>query len=298
MKDVFIVNPKSGRNSQYHLMNEIKEHFQGKRILIEKTKYPGHATKIAKKYARDPSEEIHMYVCGGDGTLHEVVNGIAGCSHIKIAIVPIGTGNDFIKSFPEYMKKDFLDLSRYTKPIEQNCDLIQVNGEYVLNTISFGFDVNVAQNVNKYRQKINVDGIMPYYLGMLASLLRPLGHTYRMIIEDHWIEGEYTFVVFCNGRYYGGGYKPCPKAQINDGKIDVCLIKKVKRSQIVQLAKLYEEGKHTTYSEYVEMYQTDKITLQTGTEALTGNLDGEIRTFKDPVIEIQRDAIHLLLPGK
>ena len=51
MKDVFIVNPKSGKNSQYELIQEIKEHFQGKRIIIEKTKGPEHATFIAKKYA-------------------------------------------------------------------------------------------------------------------------------------------------------------------------------------------------------------------------------------------------------
>ena len=51
MKDVFIVNPKSGKNSQYELIQEVKEHFQGKRIIIEKTKGPEHATFIAKKYA-------------------------------------------------------------------------------------------------------------------------------------------------------------------------------------------------------------------------------------------------------
>ena len=76
MKDVFIVNPKSGKNSQYELIQEIKEHFQGKRIIIEKTKGPEHATFIAKKYALS-NEPVHLYVCGGDGTLHEVINGCA-----------------------------------------------------------------------------------------------------------------------------------------------------------------------------------------------------------------------------
>ena len=68
MKDVFIVNPKSGKNSQYELIKEIKEHFQGKRIIIEKTKGPEHATFIAKKYALS-NEPVHLFVCGGDGTL-------------------------------------------------------------------------------------------------------------------------------------------------------------------------------------------------------------------------------------
>lgn len=64
MKDVFIVNPKSGKNSQYELIQEVKEHFQGKRIIIEKTKGPEHATFIAKKYALT-NEPVHLYVCGG-----------------------------------------------------------------------------------------------------------------------------------------------------------------------------------------------------------------------------------------
>ena len=59
MKDVFIVNPKSGKNSQYGLMKEIKEHFQGKRIIIEKTKGPEHATFIAKKYALSNNPSTH-----------------------------------------------------------------------------------------------------------------------------------------------------------------------------------------------------------------------------------------------
>ena len=63
MKDVFIVNPKSGKNSQYELIQEIKEHFQGKRIIIEKTKGPEHATFIAKKYALS-NEPVHLYVAG------------------------------------------------------------------------------------------------------------------------------------------------------------------------------------------------------------------------------------------
>ena len=75
MKDVFIVNPKSGKNNQYELIKEIKEHFQGKRIIIEKTKGPEHATFIAKKYALS-NEPVHLYVCGGDGTCMKLFMGV------------------------------------------------------------------------------------------------------------------------------------------------------------------------------------------------------------------------------
>ena len=77
---------------------------------------------------------------------------------------------------------------------------------------------------------------------MLASLRKPLGNTYRIQIdEDHLPEEKYSFLVFANGQYYGGGYRPCPNALLNDGMMDICLIKDVKRTQIVSMAKLYEK---------------------------------------------------------
>lgn len=299
MKDVFIVNPNSGRNDQYHLMNEIKEHFQGKRIIIEKTKFPGHATHITQKYALNTTEPVHIFACGGDGTLHEIVNGMAGCKHISLSIIPIGTGNDFIKSLKGYQKNHFFDLSRYNEPVKQNCDLLKVNGEYAINTVSFGFDVNVAKHVNHFRDKISVGGIVPYYLGMLASLSKPLAQEYRIQIDDKkYPSDKYTFVVFCNGKYYGGGYKPCPDARIDDGKIDVCMIRNVKRTQIVGLAKKYEKGLHVNYSEIVEMKKGKAIHMDTNNKDVDVNLDGEIRSMKNPTVEIVPGAIQLLLPRK
>lgn len=111
MKDVFIVNPKSGKNSQYELIKEIKEHFQGKRIIIEKTKGPEHATFIAKKYALS-NEPVHLFVCGGDGTLHEVINGCAEKENVTISVIPIGTGNDFVKYFEDLKREDFFKFGK------------------------------------------------------------------------------------------------------------------------------------------------------------------------------------------
>lgn len=299
MKDVFILNPNSGRNNQYQLMNEIKNNFQGKRIIIEKTKAPGHATHIAMKYALDTKEPVHIFACGGDGTLHEIINGIAGAKHITLSILPIGTGNDFVKSLDGYRVEDLLDLSRYDKPIEKECDLLKINGEYVINTISFGFDVHVAKHVNTFRKKIKAGGIVPYYLGMLASLTKPLADTYNIQIDtNHLPEEKYTFVVLCNGRYYGGGYLPCPEAQIDDGLIDICMIKKVHRAQIVQLAGKYEKGEHVKIPNLVELYSGSVVHLDTNNENIDINCDGEVRTMKNPTIEIVPHSIRLLLPSK
>ena len=183
MKYVFIINPHSGNNEHNQLKDKITKHFKGKKIIIEKTTAPKQATIIAKSYASNTTELIHMFACGGDGTIHEIVNGIAGCNHIILSIVPIGTGNDFIKSLDNYSKSDFLDLSKYDRPILMPCDLMLVNNEYAINTISLGFDVHVAKHVNTFRKKINIGGIIPYYLGMLASLIKPLNEKLNISMD-------------------------------------------------------------------------------------------------------------------
>lgn len=296
MKDVFIVNPKSGKNDQYELMKEIKEHFQGKRIIIEKTKGPGHATFIAQKYAQK-KEPVHLFVCGGDGTLHEVINGCAQDENIIVSVIPIGTGNDFVKYFEEYKREDFLNLANYTNPEYIDCDLLRVNGEYAINTISFGFDVEVARQVNQFKKHFRTQGIAPYALSALVSLRKPIGHEYQIQIDTKKLPKEkYGLVVLANGKYYGGGFKPCPCANISDGWMDICLVSDVKRHQIVKLAKKYQEGTHTGYKDLISMYQAKTVHLNTDNEQIYANLDGEVKAFKNPTIEIVESAIRLALP--
>ena len=105
-----------------------------------------------KKYALS-NEPVHLYVCGGDGTLHEVINGCAEKENVTISVIPIGTGNDFVKYFEGLKREDFLNLANYSDPEYMDCDLIKVNGEYSINTVSFGFDVEVARQVNALKKE-------------------------------------------------------------------------------------------------------------------------------------------------
>lgn len=296
MKNVFIVNPKSGKNNQYELIKEIKEHFQAKRIIIEKTKGPEHATFIAKKYALS-NEPVHLYVCGGDGTLHEVINGCAQKENVTVSVIPIGTGNDFVKYFEDLKKEDFLNLANYSEPEYMDCDLIKVNGEYSINTVSFGFDVEVARQVNELKKKMPTEGIIPYALSVLVSLRKPICKEYKIQIDSEKpVKDNYGFLVFANGKYYGGGFKPCPDANIDDGWMDVCLISNVKRYQIVKLAKKYQDGTHIQYKNLVSMHQAKTVHIDTENEMIYANLDGEVKGFKNPTIEIVEKAIRLALP--
>lgn len=130
-------------------------------------------------------------------------------------------------------------MANYTNPEYVDCDLIKVNGEYSINTVSFGFDVEVAKQVNELKKKMPTEGIIPYALSALISLRKPICKEYQIQVDTKKLpKDKYGFLVFANGKYYGGGFKPCPDANIDDGWMDVCLISNVKRHQIIKLAKI------------------------------------------------------------
>ena len=107
MKHVFIINSQSAEKKRKRLTEEIHRLFPEDEAVIEVTDHPGHAKQLARQYASEGTV-LRIYACGGDGTLHEVVNGVLNFSHVQVAVIPIGTGNDFIKAFPSYRSQDFL----------------------------------------------------------------------------------------------------------------------------------------------------------------------------------------------
>ena len=101
MKHVFIVNPKAGKKDQrariYEMADALRDR-HGLDCAVMLTDRPGGATDMARSLA-ESGEAVRIYACGGDGTMHEVANGIAGFSNAAMSCIPTGTGNDFLKNF-------------------------------------------------------------------------------------------------------------------------------------------------------------------------------------------------------
>lgn len=297
MKHLFIINPIAGKSNRIKLTKQIHSVFASKEYEIAYTTKEKQASEIANQYAVNHSN-LCIYACGGDGTLNEVIQGVYQYSHVSVAIIPIGTGNDFIKSIKGYAKNDFLHLENYLNPIFEQCDVLKVDQYVAINTISIGLDVKVANNAKYFKNIPFFKGAMPYYLALLKSMLSPLTNTYEIQINHVCLpKQEYTFIVACNGSYYGGGYYPCPNANINDGLIDICLINKVTRSKIMKLSNKYKKGTHIQkqYQDIVSMNQAKKVQVLTH-EIIPVNIDGEIIELKDPTIEILPQQVKLCLP--
>ena len=298
MKKVLILNPKSNKKKRIRLIQDIQATFCDDEVIVEESIQPGDTVRIAKKYAQ-MNENVHVFACGGDGTIHEVVNGIVGCKNVMVTPIPIGRGNDFVKSLDDYTQEDLLNISLYKNPVQMECDVIQVNQHYAINTVSFGFDVEVAQNVNRFRSILKGNGTAPYFIGMLKALFHMKGQYFDFCIDKtQGFNQEFLFVVFCNGKYYGGGYQPCPKAKLDDGWIDVCLINPIKRRKLLQLSKAYEQGLHINFPELAILSKAKEVQIDTKGKEISVNLDGEIYSVFNPTIRIIEKGVCFALPNK
>ncbi|MEG2003380.1 MAG: YegS/Rv2252/BmrU family lipid kinase, partial [Clostridia bacterium] len=241
LRHVFIINPKAGKHdSTRPLTEKITRVLSELSYKIEVTNGIGHATEIAKNLCRQTNDEIRIYACGGDGTLNEVVNGIylSGCpKNISIGTIPTGSGNDFIKSF-DIPKETFLDILKMTTAETETIDLLSVNGRASINIISVGYDAAVCEKMNLYKRIPLVSGSAAYKLAVVKCLITQTKHKFDLYADGKPV-GEknqnYLFAIAANGKYYGGGFKAAPTADMQDGLIDFVRIITVSRFKFASL---------------------------------------------------------------
>ena len=291
---VFIVNPVAGKGKSSALVSSIKERFRHfpEPYRIEITKYPGHATDIAKELSTDGTP-MRVYSVGGDGTLNEIVNGISG-DHIELGIIPCGSGNDAVRSI--YPITDPLVLLKILPVASSSLlDMGRINGRYFINIASIGFDAEVVTLSRKFKRIPLVSGSMAYILGVLAAVIGLKKHKVRIIIDGAPERtNELLLCAFANGRYYGGGMKPAPQADMTDGILDVCEAENPGRLRLLKFFPAFMKGGHTDLKE-VSMHRCKKIEI-IATRNLPINIDGEITKDTRVTVEIVPGSLRVLIP--
>ena len=304
MQHIFIINPKAGKSDATKLISKIVHQlFMDKEIegtyRIERTLSPKDTRKIAQKYAQS-AEKVILYACGGDGTLNDVLNGCMGYENVVLAHLPIGTGNDFIKFFGSNAKKDFMNLKELMNGQICEVDVLKVNDYYSINIANIGLDAMIAFNANKFKRIPFVKGKGAYQISLAYSFFTSLRHHMRIIVDGkEEKESCFSFVVCANASYYGGSYCAAPYANIQDGYMEVILIPKISRLKILQLMKIYEQGRHLdgTHDDIVHYYKAKKIEIY-AESPLAVCLEGEEAIMHNPIIEIADQKIKLLVPKK
>lgn len=302
-KHYFIINPNAGKfDVSKEVSSEIEKAFKGSsdEYNIYITKGRNDAEEYAKFICnKEINEIIRFYACGGDGTLNEVVNGIIGFDNASVSVIPHGTGNDFINNFEESIGFYDIKTQIYFKP--KKIDLIKINDTYAINLCNIGFDAMVAENTNKFKKLPLINGQGAYTLSIFYSLFHKITSNLEITIDNREIiKGEFLLCVVANGLTYGGGYKGAPLAEINDGFIDLCIIKKVSRFKLIKLIGVYKNGEHLGNEELRDyfIYKRCKVINIKSDNKFSTCIDGEMFEETNINISIAENAIEFLSPTK
>ena len=210
LKHIFIINPSAGKNDsrqRIYTMAEALREKHGLDVQCMLTASVGHAATLARGLA-ESGEEVRLYACGGDGTVNEVANGIAGYANAAMTCIPIGTGNDFLKNFGADYER-FLDAENLWNGETQALDLIDCSGRYCLTIACSGIDARIAESVHKFSANPHLSGRGSYLVSVAANgIFGRIGRHWTVWLDEERIEDDFALVSMCNGRYYGGGSTP------------------------------------------------------------------------------------------
>ena len=246
MKHIFIVNPKAGKHRHITaLCEEITATATrlgvSYEILQPQKKEDG--PKLIRAAAESATGPVRFYACGGDGTLNRVVNAAIPYKNAEVALLPFGTGNDFMRNFTN--GKFFHDIEKQIKGTAKRIDTILCNNVYCVNMINIGFDCDVVAKAEGFKARFPFASPLSYSAGLVRTLLRQYGTRMRVTFESgEVIDKELLLTAIGNGGYCGGGYHSNPKAMLSDSLFDLCLVDKVSRLTFIRLVGSYKRGTH------------------------------------------------------
>lgn len=293
MKHIFIVNPVAGSKDYLDLVSKIYEVCKKNKVSFEIiiTKNIGDATEKAKLCASQ-NEKCVVYSVGGDGTLNEVVNGIALTDTI-LGVIPTGSGNDFFRMLSNYKKNIF---DRTINGSIENMNIGKVNDRYFSNIASVGYDAEVAVNAFLMKEKKYVPNHMIYYASIFYTLMSFKSPHIRIEFNDMTLEQQITLLAICNGAYYGNGIQIAPNAKYDDDLFNICLIDKVSKIKIPYLLTKLLKAEHEKYN-VVHTFKTDYIKVEAD-QYLNCNVDGEIMKSDKFEFAIVKNKMKVLKPKK
>lgn len=271
------------------------------------TKAAFDAEKESKRYLETHQDDfVRVYACGGDGTLSEVANGVfaSGNKNCAIGIVPVGSGNDFVRCF-DGPNDRFTNLRTLIKGKVVDVDLLKAsddNGKtrVSLNIISAGFDAAVAKGQQKFKKLPLVNGSAAYNMSLVKCLFSSLKNYFTVLVDGvpfgNEKNGPYLFAIAANGKYYGGGFKAAPFSDIRDGLLDLIRIDTVSRLRFLNLVGKFRKGKYIREYQDIVSFTRCKEMQIVSEKLIDLNLDGEIYPMQNPKVEILPRAINLIMP--
>ena len=269
------VNPHGGAKKGSRILEKVLPIFEGSHaeVKILETEYAGHA--------RDIAQEIDLigydgFCCiGGDGTLHEVINGLMrrnDAQKIPIGLITGGTGNSFMHDL------NCLDpveaARRIVKGQRRQIDILHCDANgvsyYSFNIVGWG----IPTDANHLAEKLRWLGTSRYDIAAIIEVIRHKKRFGRIEIEGNNIAADFAFVIGCNTIHTGKGMKMAPLARLNDGLLDLIIVKKVGRLKLLRLFPKVFSGNHIS-DPVVDYRQVSEFSIFPEDQNML-NIDGEM----------------------
>jgi YegS/Rv2252/BmrU family lipid kinase len=291
-RTILIVNPCGGRRHGLAILDQIKPLFAGAGLELDVrvTQYAGHARDIARTLPLDDYRSL--CVIGGDGTIHEVVSGLierGASTAIPLGVIPGGTGNDVARQLKVSNAQEAVQriILGHTRPL----DVVKVETggqvEYCLTIVGW---VGVA-DINCTAERLRMFGPPRYALAALWQIVIAKPRRARLVLDDRIIEDDFQLVAACNTTFSGSGMRLAPRAKVDDGKIDVVILRRASRWRMLRLFARVFDGSHVDMPG-VEYYQVHSLSIFAD-DGWPLDLDGEIKGTTPVTIQAIPGAVRV-----
>ena len=288
-KIVFIINPISGVVKRKNVGHQIALYIDKEKYdyQIMHTEHAQHAIKLTEQAVIEGVDVI--VAVGGDGSVNEVVNGLKG-SQVKLGIIPLGSGNGLARFLKIPFKiKDAIEVINRNN--YSSVDTVNVNDRIFLSIAGIGFDALVAKRFAKYNKR----GFWSYFTIASKEYRMYSPKNYQLTINGEVIKRRALMIVFANSDQFGYNTSIAPHAKIDDGMIDVCVVKKIpvyKMLFFIQLLFLKQLYK----TNYLEIIKTKEVFIERKRNRVV-NIDGEaVKLTKNLHIYVNHLALNVIIP--
>ena len=288
----FIVNPVSGSGRAKAQFDEVRAELcrRGMPCRFDYTAGRDHARQLAA--AALLRGETRIISVGGDGTANEVASALIN-TDAAMGILPFGTGNDFARALG-LPTEAIAALDAVLCSSIRKVDAATAKDKVFINVAGTGFDVDVILYTEKFKRRLN--GMLPYMLGIFQSLIHLRTLRFSITADGEHFDEEALLFDACNGSRFAGGINVAPLASVQDGMLDVCILRRLSIPGFLMLLPRFVKGQHID-SKHIRYLKAREITVESSTEC-TLNLDGELGSSTPVTFRILPGALNMLLPEK
>ena len=295
MNFLIIINPNSGKRKSISVFKNILKPFLEHNSInykTETTTYSGHAEQIIESI--DLLNFNAILVLGGDGTMHEVINGLlkrADGINLPIGNIPTGSGNSLLYDLGKFDIKDTINIILKNKI--RKIDILELSTLnkkiYSMNLIGWGMGNDIGLRAEKMRWL----GPIRYNIASVIEILKYKGRQATIKIDNIKYDDSYALITICNTMHVGKGMKMAPNASLYDKKMDIIMIKdNFSKLELLKLFPQLFSGNHIK-NKKVTYIQAETFSLKTLKNDIL-NIDGEIKGETPINIKVIPECIKLL----